>query len=827
MNAARRHLALAVALAIALAAFGTGCTSDAQKRDRHMAEAERLIEDGRLREGLIELRSALRLDPQNPEINFRLAEGLKRGERVQDAIFFYRETQRLDPGRLDAPVREAELLMYDEPDTAAELIDEVIEREPSYADAYLVRSKIALVNGEPAPALSAALTALELAPDDPAIHQQIGKVHQARIRAAALENEQADDAVYEAALKAYADASAASDASYNWIALGERARIYAAWPGHLEEAKAAYREAVRAAAESGDPAAVRASTGGAVGFAREVDDAELLRLSLEVLVEEVPDTYWAWSSLAAMEEKAGRDPFAVFDRMLEALPDDRQAHLRYARELADRDRLEEAVAHLEKSARGEDEAAEYLGAMANLLRAHGKPDEASEVVARLEREYPDHPRTLLARGQQALDENRLGDAIRELRVLTGRVPLAAAWHLLAVAEYRTGDRRAALDAVDQAIDLGQGGDLEPAFRLRARLQSELGDCTGALRSFTTLVRNGAELTPVQRVLQAKCLYEIGRPDLGFNLLARLLQEPDPPVQVALQLARREWERRPELVKRELERAANAHPGDAAVLTELARIDLREERPKQALARLNEAVETGQATPALLLQRARVLATVGEVEAAQRDGLQAFEAQPNLPGATAFLVGLYAAQGREQEVIQSFEEAHAVGALRPPAQFLLAQLHLRAGNAERARELLEVVTRERADLPQAKNDLAYLLARSGEDLERAQQLAQEAAQGLGDRPAVADTLGFVYLQRGLHGPALDQFDRALELTGEENELSPVFHYHRGLALRGLDRRDEAAAAFEKALSLDAGLEEAAQALEGLRAEAGGAAAPSSS
>jgi hypothetical protein len=64
-------------------------------------------------------------------------------------------------------------------------------------------------------------------------------------------------------------------------------------------------------------------------------------------------------------------------------------------------------------------------------------------------------------------------------------------------------------------------------------------------------------------------------------------------------------------------------------------------------------------------------------------------------------------------------------------------------------LLEAALAERSDLPGARNDLAYVLATQGVELDRALRLAQEAYKALDDEAATADTLGFVYLRKGLH------------------------------------------------------------------------------
>jgi tetratricopeptide (TPR) repeat protein len=357
------------------------------------------------------------------------------------------------------------------------------------------------------------------------------------------------------------------------------------------------------------------------------------------------------------------------------------------------------------------------------------------------------------------------------------------------------------------------------LRLKARLQAQIGDCNGALRSFRRIVKDGNRLDTMELVIRVRCLYEVGRRDAGRELLESLVTEKRPFLDAVFEFERQEGQAQPERARKLLEQAARDHPGHPGVVARLARIDLAAGRADRALAQLDAAVEAGHGTPAVLLERARVHASRGDVPRAQQDALRAFEAQPSLAGASALVATLYRAQGQEKEAIASFEEALAAGALRPSGRFLLAQLHLFAGDSKRSRELLEALVAERSDFAIAKNDLAYLLAEQGEDLDRALRLAQDASQGLSESPAVADTLGFVYLQKQLHEPALQQFQRAVQLAEDRGEGQSVFHYHLGLALRALGRTDDAAQAFEKALALDGDFQDARQALEGLRAGSG--------
>lgn len=818
------RLAGAACLALSLGLVAA-CASQEERRDEHLAAAEQYLEGGQVRAGLIELRNALKLDPKNPDVNFRLAQVLREQGSIGDAAFFYGETARLDPDRLDAVVRQAELLMFDDADRAEELVAGVIERDPSYAEAHMVRSKVALLKTDTETALTEALVAVELEPDNGAYYQQLGKVQQARILEANEQGEPVEDKLYRAALEAFEKASAVSEPGLKYLGHWQRGKVLAAWAGHDEEAAAAYREALADVQHAQKPdVAVSTVIPDTVAFAQARGRQDLLAEALSAWVEESPRNWTGWIGLARLEQERGGDPDAVLQRMLAVAPDDPQVHRQYASFLVQHGRMKEAVAHLEAQAdRGIDPPG-TLGAVVNFLVSNAElRAQAEPVVQRMERDYPDHPRTWIARAQLDLAEGRTDEAIATLRELTGRSEVPAAYHLLATAEYGNGDLRAALAAVTRAIELDRGGFPHLSVRLQGRLQMELDECAAGIRTMTSLVQHGGGLTAADRTLQAHCLYQLGRDQAARSILKRLIALDPPYLPAAMEFAAQDETRQPEEVRAAFERIDRIRPGSPRVVTVLARMDLREGKPQAALDRINAAIgKSGGASADLLFQRARILAATGDVPGAQRDALRAFEARPDLAGAAAFLVRLYRSQGNESEVVASFEEAHEAGALRPPAVYLLARLHNLAGERARAQELLEEVVAAQPDLLMPKNDLAYFLAEQDRDLDRALELAQTAQQGLPNRPTVADTLGFVYLKRGLNEPALQQFDAALAMSGDEESAPASLHYHRGLALRGLGRDEEAAQAFQQALALDADLEDAAHALDALRQES--AAAP---
>ncbi len=284
-------------------------------------------------------------------------------------------------------------------------------------------------------------------------------------------------------------------------------------------------------------------------------------------------------------------------------------------------------------------------------------------------------------------------------------------------------------------------------------------------------------------------------------MERALASEPPPLEALIEYGRRERRRDPERARALLEQAVERAPNDLRALALLAQLDLETGNPEAARARVEAAIERFPTAARLYLLRARLLAAEGNLEAALDDTRRALEIRPGFAEASQLQVALLSEQGELEEAIGALEALAAEDHLDPPGRVRLARMHMTLGNDERAIELLEQALRERSDLNEGKNDLAFLLTRSGVDLDRAVQLAQEARSALPDSPEVADTLGFAYLRKGLPQAALPQLEAAVELAEARGRPTPRFSITLALALKALERNPEAANALEDSLAIE--------------------------
>jgi len=129
--------------------------------------------------------------------------------------------------------------------------------------------------------------------------------------------------------------------------------------------------------------------------------------------------------------------------------------------------------------------------------------------------------------------------------------------------------------------------------------------------------------------------------------------------------------------------------------------------------------------------------------------------------------------------------------------MLALLQQGSGNLEGAQKVYKYILDKNPKNGLAANNLAWLLADkvNKSDLDEALKLAQTAKDVYPEDPRIADTLGYVYLKKGLTDNALAQFQMASEKQGDD----PTILYHMASALIDLKRGPEAIPYLKKSLA----------------------------
>ncbi len=224
------------------------------------------------------------------------------------------------------------------------------------------------------------------------------------------------------------------------------------------------------------------------------------------------------------------------------------------------------------------------------------------------------------------------------------------------------------------------------------------------------------------------------------------------------------------------------------------------RTREALAAIDVAAARTPENARLFELRGLTLARGDDSPGARKAFEKALELDPKSAPALAGLGTLRGQAGEFDAAIELFERADALAPGDGSYVYSAAQIALAAGKRPDATTRLRRIVLRYPGQIGARNDLAYLLAEDGVDLDLALSLAQEA-QRRSPTPEVLDTLGFVHLRRGEAKEAVVAFERAVAAlaaaTGDRSSAS--IHYRLGTALEKAGEVERARESFETALA----------------------------
>lgn len=145
----------------------------------------------------------------------------------------------------------------------------------------------------------------------------------------------------------------------------------------------------------------------------------------------------------------------------------------------------------------------------------------------------------------------------------------------------------------------------------------------------------------------------------------------------------------------------------------------------------------------------------------------------------------AARGLTEEAMATSQHAIESNPDEPAFYVLIGQLYESKQIWDQAKEEYRKALAINPRHPMAANNLAYVMLQTGGNPDLAMPLAETARRGMPDSPQAADTMGWVFYQKGAYRSAIDLFQEALKLA-EKGKLpdDPAVHFHLGLAYEKL-------------------------------------------
>jgi tetratricopeptide (TPR) repeat protein len=790
----RRAARAGVVLALVL---GVACADDATRLESHRARAEVYFEEEKYPEAIIEFKNVLQIDPNDVVAHFGLARAYlaQGGGRARWEL---QETVRLDPTHDEARLLLANLLFYagaharSQGSVSDETFEEVLEhtdvvlsRDPAHSDALLTRGRALAALARPEEARTSLEQVLEKEPDRPEALLMLANLHRSR----------GDREAAEPLLRHWVETEG------GFVAFRALAGFLAAEPERDEETEAFYRKAVEVA--EGEQLTVGVQTLAGFYYSRDrFDEAEAV---VREGIERSGDDLDLVLVLARFYDVRGEPERAdqVIEEATRARPDEVAPHLILSAYRGHRGDSEGALEAAEAALRVDPQDKNARLRKAELLVDLGfRGADATRIAtgrsiveAILATEAGD-PQALFVRAKIEMAEGRHGEAIASLRqTLDTRPDWAQAYFLLGSALYASGDRVAAREQLVRALEID--ASLMAARRILLEVRS-------ALAEYDLVVEEGRRVLAARpddrrvRILVAQAL--VRQRELAAALA--LLEEVAPPdrdEQVHFALSRiYGMQGDPELTRAHLEQALELSPRQPDVLSGLLEIDSREGRLPESLARLRAAVESDPKSSMLLQLRGQAEARSGLSSEAESSFRAAIDLDPNNLSAYQRLAEFLARSGRREDVVATYEEALAARPESPSLNLIVGILHEGLGRQDSAIERYEAAIRLDPDLAAAKNNLAYLLAERGQDLDRALDLAQEAKALLPDNANAADTLGWVLFKKNIPSAAIGYLKEAEGGFPREDPALGIVRQHLALAYEANGEIDEARGVIDRAL-----------------------------
>lgn len=471
------------------------------------------------------------------------------------------------------------------------------------------------------------------------------------------------------------------------------------------------------------------------------------------------------------------DAQRAFDKLHELAPDDGLLALHSAQILAGKKQFPEALEELEKclQAKGSFGLAPYE----LLERLLTGLDRGGELITRLEAFATADPQNSLLSfflARKFVAAGRLDEAEARFSELLKSQPLAEAYQELCRLYHSRGKLEALLPLVGDVA--GRSGGLQ-----------SLGSAAMELRNDDATVNGLIQLARARYAADADSL------DFGARLAVALLA-----------LEAEKFEAANEFFGL----AVRVKPGDRGELWLSWGVGLLvSEQYKLAGEVFQRGIDekvlpTGN--PSFHYFLAGALAMLGQTDDALAAAGAASGMQPDNPRLAARVPWILYFARRHSEArdayrhfISRFDESHQDAETRDElrqARLVLSNIYVMEENLPMAEELLEEVLDEFPEDVSAMNDLGYLLADQGKQLERALHMIRQAVQSEAENVAYRDSLGWVLHRLGKNEEAFAELTQAASGEGPD----PVILDHLGDVALALGRTDEAAAAWARAVAM---------------------------
>ncbi len=431
-----------------------------------------------------------------------------------------------------------------------------------------------------------------------------------------------------------------------------------------------------------------------------------------------------------------------------------------------------------KEAKKDDEKLVFQKRQVEVLVAQGKIPEANKVVTEILQTNPKDDDGIAMRGALALrsgTKETVQAAINDLQSVVSRTPNNP------VLRFNYARALIAKGELDQAkVQLLEAVKLRPDFvpaRLAlAQVYVTKGDFPNAQQMANEILQYDPNSQPA-KLLRSSAMIGLRQYVEARQELKGILEANPQLTDAQFQLGMVNFsEGKFKEAEGVFRRLYESNPRDPRGLLGTIEALARQNQYPEAIKMITAELEKSPDRSDLRLALANTAFNVKNFDLAIQELQKVMQKEPKNTNLMLRLGECYRQKGNMEQAIAIVQKAQATAPNDPVSTLQLALLYDTTGSAERSKPHYEKVLSVEPDNPLALNNLAYIMAEQGVNLDQALTMVQKAKQKLPTNPEISDTMGWIYIKKNLS-------DNAISILRELTTKYPdraVYQYHLGMA-----------------------------------------------
>jgi tetratricopeptide (TPR) repeat protein len=743
---------------VALVCLLTACGGSDERKTKYMEEGKQLFAAGDFQKAKLSFKNVLQIDPKHIDARYQLGETASKLGELQDAVNQYLAIINQDPKHLMSRLRMGQIyLLVKNVDEAEKMAKDVQAIAPENIDGMVLMASILASKDNTDGAMAQVEAALKKQPNDvsanllwASLNAKIGKVDQAiDILQKTSEKNPSKPAPLLLLANYYMETKAEEKAQQTLEAIiklepkqldhRKRLAIFYKASKKPEKAEAVLRDAIKELPDDIDAKSML------IAFLASERSPEVAAAELLPMIEQNPDKYDLRFMLVDLEIT--------------------QKH---------QDKAEETLKEIANRDKQGPHATKARNLLARIYVAKNRMDDSKTLVEQILEDNPRDGDALSLRGEFALSERKISDAINDFRaVLVDQPQNVKLLKLLSRAHLMNNDPGLARESMEKVVEIAPSD--ESARLDLANLLQQANQTDKATEQINAVLKDNPNsklgLETAFKVYLAQKQWDKAQET------TKRLQEAFPKEGIGYFLSGLAFQAEGKIDDSvpAFENALAKQPDAVEPLTQLIKSHIALKQFDKAFAKLNETIKQQPKN----FVAYNLLGGVYLGEKKFTDAMSAFkkaaDIKPDWPIPYRMMAFAYIAQSNKAEAIKAYQEgiAKTKGATELVSD--LVAMFSNNGEHDKAIAVYEEVYKQHPESMEVLNNLVSYLTDYGDNagIERAASLVEPLTKI--NNPNILDTVGWVAYKQGNYARAQEFLLKVIAL----DPGSAISNYHLGM------------------------------------------------